>query len=59
VVAQLRGVLAAEQSTEVAQVDQDQRVVGPEVADAEALSLRFRQGHRAKLREQIGLGNDA
>ncbi len=43
VVTQLRDMLAAEQSAEVAQEDQDHRSVGPVVAEPMLLLVRARQ----------------
>jgi predicted HD phosphohydrolase len=48
---QLRGVLAAEQSAEVAQEDQDDRPIGPEVAEPPRLSRRVGKLQVSQLTE--------
>jgi predicted HD phosphohydrolase len=48
---QLRGVLAAEQSAEVPEEDQDDRPIGPEVAESPRLSRRVRKLQVSQLPE--------
>ena len=48
---QLRGVLAAEQSAEVPEEDQDDRPIGPEVAESPQLSRRVRKLQVSQLSE--------
>ena len=52
--AQLRGVLAAEQSAEVAEEDQDHRPLGPEIAESPRLSSGVGKLQVSQLREIHG-----